>query len=169
MLRSERKTALVGVRFSRRSNDRGGQAPALRYPRRYPFTVGRGPVPRHAAIYPMILIIILTDLLVFVKVILADDDREGQALALRAIKTPRGIGRSRGTGPRATMKKKRLRTTTIARDRPSRYGEKNASRDRTIARDRPSRYEYRGRLRTRNTKKSAGGKRPKGRHPRTNI
>ena len=28
--RSERKTVLVGVRFSRRSNDRGGQAPALR-------------------------------------------------------------------------------------------------------------------------------------------
>ena len=27
---SERETALVGVRFSRRSDDRGGQAPALR-------------------------------------------------------------------------------------------------------------------------------------------
>ncbi len=32
------------------ANDRGGQAPALRYPKRLPFTVGRGPVPRHAAI-----------------------------------------------------------------------------------------------------------------------
>ena len=29
-------------------NDRGGQAPALRYARPSPFTVGRGPVPRHA-------------------------------------------------------------------------------------------------------------------------
>ena len=35
---------------------RGGQAPALRYltsscPKNAPFTVGRGPVPRHAAVY----------------------------------------------------------------------------------------------------------------------
>ena len=45
-----RKTALAGVRFSRRSNARGGQAPALRYARPYPFTVGRGPVPRHASV-----------------------------------------------------------------------------------------------------------------------
>ena len=29
-------------------NDRGGQAPALRYAKPSPFTVGRGPVPRHA-------------------------------------------------------------------------------------------------------------------------
>ena len=46
-------------------------------------TVGRGPVPRHAAIAALMLIIILIDLLVFVKVFLDDDDREGQALALR--------------------------------------------------------------------------------------
>ena len=39
--------AWVGVRFSRGSNDRGGQAPALR--EKTPlFTVGRGPVPRQA-------------------------------------------------------------------------------------------------------------------------
>ena len=44
------ETALVGVRFSRRSNDRGGQAPALRYAGPSPFTVGRGPVPRHASV-----------------------------------------------------------------------------------------------------------------------
>ena len=31
---AERETALVGVRFSRRSNDRGGQAPALRLKKR---------------------------------------------------------------------------------------------------------------------------------------
>ena len=36
MLRSARKTALVGVRFSLRSNDRGGQAPALRFARPSP-------------------------------------------------------------------------------------------------------------------------------------
>ena len=39
------------------SNDRGGQAPALRErkgflcEKRPPFRVGRGPVPRHAAVY----------------------------------------------------------------------------------------------------------------------
>ena len=32
------------------ANDRGGQAPARRYARPSPFTVGRGPVPRHASI-----------------------------------------------------------------------------------------------------------------------
>ena len=47
--------------------------------------------------------------------------------------------RSRGTGPRATVKKNAC--LTIARDRPSRYWKKrHLSRDRTIARDRPSRY-----------------------------
>ena len=35
---------------SARPNDRGGQAPALRLSRPPPLTVGRGPVPRHAAI-----------------------------------------------------------------------------------------------------------------------
>ena len=46
----ERKTPFVGVRFLRGSNDRGGQAPALRYARPPPFTVGRGPVPRRASV-----------------------------------------------------------------------------------------------------------------------
>ena len=34
---AERGTALVGVRFSRGSGDLGGQAPALRYARPFPF------------------------------------------------------------------------------------------------------------------------------------
>ena len=42
--------ALVGVQFSRESSDRGGQAPALRFARPSPFTVGRGPVPRRASV-----------------------------------------------------------------------------------------------------------------------
>ena len=33
-----------------RPDIRGGQAPALRWKKRHP-TVGRGPVPRHAAVY----------------------------------------------------------------------------------------------------------------------
>ena len=36
------------------SNDRGGQAPALRVSRPPPFTVGRGPVPRHCPRNPTI-------------------------------------------------------------------------------------------------------------------
>ena len=56
MPRPERKTAWVCVRFSRRSNDRGGNPlgcacgirGAPRYDKkRHPLTVGRGPVPRH--------------------------------------------------------------------------------------------------------------------------
>ena len=55
-----RETALVCVRFSRRSCDRGGNplgcACGIRGPPRYgkktaPFTVGRGPVPRRAWVY----------------------------------------------------------------------------------------------------------------------
>ena len=67
---AERGTALVGVRFSRRSNDRGA--------RPSPFTVGRGPVPRRASI----------------------GTRNG--LCRRAFFAR--IERSRGTGPRATVK-----------------------------------------------------------------
>ena len=54
--------------------------------------------------------------------------REGQALALRKRRCSLG---SRGTGPRATDK---AVLVGFARDRPSRYG------DREHARDRPSRY-----------------------------
>ena len=72
-----RETAFVGVRFSRRSNERGGQAPALRYARPAPFTVGRGPVPRHAIGYT--------------------NDRGGQAPALRARKSSSLCARS-GSG-----------------------------------------------------------------------
>ena len=68
---------MICVRFSRRSNDRGGQAPALRYARPSLFTVGRGPVPRHASI----------------------GTRNG--LGLRAFFAR--VERSRGTGPRATV------------------------------------------------------------------
>ena len=51
-----RATALVGVWFSRRSNDRGGQAPARRLSRPSPFCVGRGPVPRHASVVETALV-----------------------------------------------------------------------------------------------------------------
>ena len=43
--------ALIGVRFSRGSGARGGQAPARRLRRSFCFTVGRGPVPRHAWVH----------------------------------------------------------------------------------------------------------------------
>ena len=58
-------------------NDRGGQAPALRYARPSRFTVGRGPVPRRASI------------------------GTGNGFGRRAVFAQ--IGRSRGTGPRATV------------------------------------------------------------------
>ena len=85
MHRSERETALVGVRFSRRSCDRGGNPLACAYGRRgpprygennVPITVGRGPVPRHASI------------------------GTGNGLGRRAVFAQ--VVRSRGTGPRAT-------------------------------------------------------------------
>ena len=47
--------------------------------------------------------------------------REGQALALRYGEGGWRIGRSRGTGPRATVWGRRLGPRTLARDRPSRY------------------------------------------------
>ena len=71
----ERETAWVCVQFSRRANDRGGQAPALRYPRPPPFH-------RRARACPS-----------------PCRDR-GNGFSLRAVFAQ--IGRSRGTGPRAT-------------------------------------------------------------------
>ena len=53
-----------------------GEAPALRYARPSPFTVGRGPVPRHASIGETAL-----DGVRFSR---GSDDRGGQAPALRA-------------------------------------------------------------------------------------
>ena len=72
----ERETALVCVRFSRRSGDRGGLSPALRYP--------KPPFHRRARACPSPCL-----------------DREGNGLGLRAFVAQ--VRRSRGTGPRATI------------------------------------------------------------------
>ena len=78
------KTALVCVRFSRRSNDRGGQAPALRYARPSPFH-------RRARACPSPCL------------------DWGNGLGLRAFFAQ--VERSRGTGPRATGQEGSLRHT----------------------------------------------------------
>ena len=70
-----RETVLVGVRFSRGSGDRGGQAPARRYAGPSPLTVGRGPVPRHASVGKTAL--------VGVRFSRGSGDRGGQAPARR--------------------------------------------------------------------------------------
>ena len=70
---------LVGVRFLRRSSDRGGQAPALRLVRPSPFIVGRGPVPRRASIGREMA-------LVGVRFLRGSSDRGGQAPALRLVR-----------------------------------------------------------------------------------
>ena len=83
------RVPLAMLRSTRRSRGTGPRATVSGTVtiKNAPFTVGRGPVPRHATIagdrpprYG------------------ACNDREGQALALRSLK------RSRGTGPRATVK-----------------------------------------------------------------
>ena len=121
MPRWKRKTALGGVRFSRGSCDRGGQAPALRLVRLSPFTVGRGPVPRHAAIVTRNSLGRWT---IFARVV-----------------------RSRGTGPRATVKKRAASRRARACPSPCLGG--NGKRPwaafgfragRAIAGDRPPRY-----------------------------
>ena len=68
------------------ANDRGGQAPALRYARPSPFTVGRGPVPRRASVGETAL--------VGVRFSRRSNDRGGQAPALRfAMPFPFTVGR----------------------------------------------------------------------------
>ena len=164
MPRSAREMALVGVRCSRRSNDREGQALALRSRRSLRFIVGRGPVPRRAsvcagngwlafgfrvgrpiardrpprydekkrAVYrraracPSPCLGLHGKRFVGVRFLRRSNDREGQALALRARErfsrhapfgsrcsrttVPGAPERSRGTGPRATVKKSVLLT-----------------------------------------------------------
>ena len=78
MPRSERETALASGRFSRGSGDRGGQAPALRFARPSPFY-------RRARACPSPCL------------------GRGNGLGLRAFFAQ--VERSRGTGPRATVKK----------------------------------------------------------------
>ena len=63
-------------------NDRGGQAPALRFARPSPFTVGRGPVPRRASIDR-------ETALVCVRFSRRSGNRGGQAPALRLERCPR--------------------------------------------------------------------------------
>ena len=93
------------------------------------YTVGRGPVPRHASDN---------------RTLFMTHDREGQALALRkrgsdSIETTIARDRPSRYGMRG-----RFARPTIARDRPSRYGNGGDSIETTIARDRPSRYGPRG-------------------------
>ena len=115
--------ATVNGRFSSRPNAREGQALALRWKKRSAVTVGRGPVPRHAAhynaadSYPENLdnrVNPASDL----------NAREGQALALQRWTVFVSTERSRGTGPRATVNGRFSSRPAIARDRPSRYGER---------------------------------------------
>ena len=113
------------------------EGPRATVKRTSPFTVGRGPVPRHATIArgtrsdarmasegPRATVKRTPPFTVGRGPVprhatIARDrpspcnDREGQALALRSLK------RSRGTGPRATGPE------TIAGDRPPRYGTEN--------------------------------------------
>ena len=70
------------------AGNRGGQAPALRFARPSPFTVGRGPVPRRATIGKEMV-------LVGGRFSRESGDRGGQAPALRA---PEGFS-SRSVGP----------------------------------------------------------------------
>ena len=69
------KTALVGVRFSRGSNDRGGQAPALRARKGFvtPCAVRDQAIPNYS-----LILLILEILQILLRV-----HGEGQALALR--------------------------------------------------------------------------------------
>ena len=123
MPRSARKTAWVCVWFSRRSGDCGGQAPALRYARPSPFTVGRGPVPRHASIctgnglgrhafFAQVLRLwgtgpratVCQAVSVYRRARACPSpclDREGNGVGLRSFFAR--VGRLRGTGPRATV------------------------------------------------------------------
>ena len=114
--------ATVSGKMLRGSSDREGQALALRCRSGLPFTVGRGPVPRHArddersrGTGPRAT--------VSGKMLRGSSDREGQALALRYAEwapfhrragacpppCPGCDERSRGTGPRATVVGKTLR------------------------------------------------------------
>ena len=125
--RSARETALGGVRFSRGSNDRGGQAPALRYARPPLFIVGRGTGPRRASV------------------------ETGNGLGRRAVFAQ--VERSRGTGPRATVCQAAF-FHRRARACPSPCLGQNGKRPwtaggfragRAIAGDRPPRYGMPGR------------------------
>ena len=114
-------------------NDREGQALALRG-KTLPRYVGRGPVPRHAAVYRKLA---RTGPRATRKknAVLSPNDREGQALALR--KKNAALSRNDREGQALALRKKTPpryvgrgpvpRHATIARDRPSRYGEKNAA------------------------------------------
>ena len=137
MLRSARETAWVGVRFSRRSGDRGGNplgcACGIRGPPRYGER-RTARVPRRARACPSLCC-----------------DREGNGVGWRAVFAQ--IGRSRGTGPRATVKGEppaypvgRWENLSLAMPRasqrsrgtgPRATGSPGASR---LAGDRPPRY-----------------------------
>ena len=91
--------------------DRGGQAPALRFARPPPFTVGRGPVPRRASVEETAL--------ASVRFLRRSNDRGGQAPALRARK---GFASQCAVRDRALPNYSHWGTRAIAGACPPRYG-----------------------------------------------
>ena len=133
----------------RAAGDRGGQAPALRFKKRHPLTVGRGPVPRHA----------------WVDRNLAGD--RPPRYDKNATPHRRAWALACHTRMRAGFPRQCPRNPTIAGDRPPRYGEKNGPR--ATGTSRPGglsyrdasrlgglSYRYRGRIRTVAAKVSSG-------------
>ena len=136
MLRSTQRSRGTGPRAtikitpSRAPTIAGDRPPRYGCGGRLPFTVGRGPVPRHASVYRT----------------LAGETRSDARLASEG---PRATGKitvfetdkkrplivGRGPVPRHAAVYR-----TIAGDRPPRYGKITPSRNPTIAGDRPPRY-----------------------------
>ncbi len=80
-----------------------GTGPRATVKKRRPFIVGRGTGPRHAAVYRNLARDRPSHYEIG-KVLGPSDAREGQALARRYREGAWALGRSRGTGPRATVK-----------------------------------------------------------------
>ena len=102
-------------------NDRGGQAPALRYARPSRFTVGRGPVLRHASVGEKAL--------VCVRFSRRSSDRRGNPLACACgMRGPPRYGPGKGSPFHAPVRDQaspnygHCGTRAIAGDRPPRYG-----------------------------------------------
>ena len=116
---SVEETVLAGVRFSRRSSARGGQAPALRAKKgsRHRRAVGT-PVPRHA---------------------IAHASAHNLCRAGASESDPFGIGRSRTTvSSRSVGPEETFFTGALAGDRPPRYGPRRGGARHRRARACPS-------------------------------
>ena len=92
-----------------------GTGPRATMKKRHPLTVGRGPVPRHAAVYRKLARDRPSPYGIG-KAIGPSDVREGQALALRRRRFFRATVGRRSVRRYAAVYRK------LARDRPSRYG-----------------------------------------------